>query len=192
MIYIVQARAHSINCQFRANTFNNRVGTCCRQSVLLKADWTNIATRIHSSLILPVTKPTTQPERFVAIIMIHLQKSSDLCKHYVCWVWWVKKEPVYMQEKKKWNTTFCTFWYVRPTKTPIIMHICTVWSESSLFPWRNFAPLANQNAHSEDSDQTARMRRLTWSFAARTCQTVRFLTWRLPCLPPRKTQLTNN
>ena len=39
------------------------------------------------------------------------------------------------------------------------------WSESSLSAWRNFASLAIQNAPSEDSDQTARMRSLIWIFA---------------------------
>ena len=55
---------------------------------------------------------------------------------------------------------------------------CADWSESSLSAWRNFASLAIQNAPSEDSDQTARMRRLIWIFAGRTCPTVRFLTLR--------------
>ena len=39
---------------------------------------------------------------------------------------------------------------------------CAVWSESSLSAWRIFASLAIQNAPSEDSDQTARMRSLIW------------------------------
>ena len=56
-----------------------------------------------------------------------------------------------------------------------------VWSESSFSAWRNFASLAFQNAPSEDSDQTARKRRLIWIFAERTCQKVRFLTLRLIC-----------
>ena len=42
--------------------------------------------------------------------------------------------------------------------------------------WINFASLAMQNVASEDSDQTARMRRLIWIFAGRKCPKVRFLT----------------
>ena len=82
------------------------------------------------------------------------------------------------------NLKFCrnvrkrTFWHVRPTKTQISLRIRTVWSESSLSVWRNFAYLAIQNAPSEDSDQTARMRRLIWIFAWRTCPKVHFLTLR--------------
>ena len=56
---------------------------------------------------------------------------------------------------------------VCPTKTQISLRIRAVWSESSLSAWRNFAFFAIQNALSEDSDQTARMRRLIWIFAAR-------------------------
>ena len=75
-----------------------------------------------------------------------------------------------------------TFLHMRPTKTPISLRIRAVWSESSLTAWRNFASLGIQNAPSEDSDQTVRMRRLIWIFAGRTCMKVRFLTLRLVCL----------
>ena len=67
--------------------------------------------------------------------------------------------------------------HVRPTKTQISLRIHAVWSESSLFAWRNFASLAIQNAQNVNSDQTARMRRLIWIFAWRTWPKVRFLTW---------------
>ena len=53
-----------------------------------------------------------------------------------------------------------TCFHVRPTETQTSLCICTVGSESSLSAWRNFDSLAIQNAPSEDSDQTARMRRL--------------------------------
>ena len=72
-----------------------------------------------------------------------------------------------------------TFWHVRPTKTQISLRMRTVWLEYSLSAWRNFASLAIQIAPSEDSDQTARMRRLIWIFAGRTYLKVRFLTLRL-------------
>ena len=67
---------------------------------------------------------------------------------------------------------------VRPTKTQISLRIRAVRSEFSFSAWRNFASLAIQNAPSEDSDQIARMRRLIWIFAGRTCHDVRFLTLR--------------
>ena len=66
-------------------------------------------------------------------------------------------------------------WHVRPTKTQIRLRISAVWSESTLTAWRNFASLARQNAPIEDSDQTARMRRLIWIFAWRTCPNVGFM-----------------
>ena len=57
---------------------------------------------------------------------------------------------------------------VRPAKTQISLGILPVWSESSLSAWRNLGSLATHCAHSEDSDQTGRMPRLTWVFAGRT------------------------
>ena len=68
---------------------------------------------------------------------------------------------------------------VRPTKTQISLRLRAVWLESSLSASRNFASLAIQNARSEDSDQTARMCRLIWTWAGRTCPMVRFLTLRV-------------
>ena len=56
------------------------------------------------------------------------------------------------------NDTKRTFRHIRPTKTQISLHIRAVWPESSFSAWRNFASLAIQNAFSEDSDQTVRMR----------------------------------
>ena len=57
---------------------------------------------------------------------------------------------------------------VRPAKTQISLGIHPVWSESSLSAWRNLGSLATHWVHSEDSDQTGRMPRLTWVFAGRT------------------------
>ena len=65
---------------------------------------------------------------------------------------------------------------VRPAKTQISLGIRPVWSESSLSAWRNLGSLATHWAHSEDSDQTGRMPRLTWVFAGRTV-TLLVLTW---------------
>ena len=67
----------------------------------------------------------------------------------------------------------------------ISLRFRVVWLNYSLSAWRNLAPLAIQNAPSEDSDQTARMRGLIWIFAGRTCLKVRFLTllfkWAASC-----------
>ena len=79
------------------------------------------------------------------------------------------------QGKKKTNLLLD----LRPTKTQISLRIRAVWLESWLSVCRNFASLAIQNAHTEDSDQTARMRRLIWIFAGCTYQKVRFLMLRL-------------
>ena len=57
---------------------------------------------------------------------------------------------------------------VRPAKTQISLGIRPVWSESSLSAWRKLGSLATHWVHSEDSDQTGRMPRLIWVFAART------------------------
>ena len=50
---------------------------------------------------------------------------------------------------------------------------------SRLCPQEETASLAIQNAPSEDSDQTSRMRRLIGIFAGRTCAQVRYRTLRL-------------
>ena len=94
------------------------------------------------------------------------------------WGWGIL--PVQLDYYAIWNLEnqmrIRTFWHVRPTQTQIRLRIRAVWSESSLSAWRNFASLAIQNAPSEDSDQTAWMRRLIWIFARRTCPKVHFLT----------------
>ena len=43
-----------------------------------------------------------------------------------------------------------------------------VWLESSLSAWRKLGSLATYWTHSEDSDQTGRMRRLIWVVSGRT------------------------
>ena len=57
---------------------------------------------------------------------------------------------------------------VRPAKAQISLDFRPVWSESSLFAWRKLGSLATHWAHSEDSDQTGQMHRLTRVFAGRT------------------------
>ena len=67
------------------------------------------------------------------------------------------------------------------TNTQIRLRISTVWSESSLSAWKKLWIFGYQTAPSEDSDQTARMRRLIWIFVGHTCQKGRFLILRLIC-----------
>ena len=61
-----------------------------------------------------------------------------------------------------------------------LIRIFAIWPESLLSAWRNFALLAFQNAPSEDSDQTARMRRLIWIFSGCTCP--KYVAWRFGSL----------
>ena len=49
-----------------------------------------------------------------------------------------------------------------------VLGVRPVWSESSLSAWRNLGSIATHWVHSEDSDQTGLMPRLTWVFAGRT------------------------
>ena len=81
------------------------------------------------------------------------------------------------------STTKPTKWPVRPEKTQISLGICPVWSESLPSAWRNLWSLASHGAHSLDSDQTVRMRRLIWVFARRTCHFVGFVVLRLIYVP---------
>ena len=57
---------------------------------------------------------------------------------------------------------------MRPAKTQLSLGIRPVWSESTLSAWRRLESLATHSAHSEDSDQTGRMPKLSWVFAGRT------------------------
>ena len=57
---------------------------------------------------------------------------------------------------------------VCPGKIQISLGIHPVWSESSLFDWRNLGSLTSHWVHREDSDQTGRMPRLIWVFAGCT------------------------
>ena len=55
---------------------------------------------------------------------------------------------------------------VRPAKTQLSLGIRPVWSESSLFAWRNLEPLATHWAHSEDWSDWANAQgdlRLRWA-----------------------------
>ena len=74
------------------------------------------------------------------------------------------------------NVVKCTFWHVRQMKTQISLRIRTVWSEFSFSAWMHFSSLAIQNAPSDDSDQTARMRGLIWIIAGRRFPEILF--WR--------------
>ena len=73
------------------------------------------------------------------------------------------------------NVRKLTLRHVYPMRTQISQHSSVVWSEYLLSAWRNLASLTIQNVPSEDSDQTAQMRRLVWMFAVHTCRKVCFL-----------------
>ena len=125
-------------------------------------------------------KSATIPIRWYATDLCHhklygfrpLRRSYQL-QTFVAWISNTTLEEVSRSMRKH------TFWHVRLAETQISRRMHTVWSESSLSAWRNFASLAIQNASSEDSDQTVWMRRLIWSFAGRICPMLRFLTLRL-------------
>ena len=63
---------------------------------------------------------------------------------------------------------------MRLAKIQISLRIRAVWSESSLGAFRIAKDAKILYADIEDSEQTARMRRLIWVFVRRTCQKVRF------------------
>ena len=71
-----------------------------------------------------------------------------------------------------------TFGHVRPVKILIRLRMRAVWSESSLGASWIAKGAKFLHADNEDSDQTARLRRLIWVFVGRTCEKVRFLTLR--------------
>ena len=66
-----------------------------------------------------------------------------------------------------------------PGKTQISLGIRPVWSQSSLSAWRKLGSLATHWAHSEDSEQTGRMPRLSWVFNGRTGHIVGFVVLQL-------------
>ena len=71
---------------------------------------------------------------------------------------------------------------VRPAKIQISLRIRAGWFESSPGPFWIVNAAKALHANNEDSDQIARMRRLIWVFVWRTCQKVRSLMLRLPCI----------
>ena len=71
-----------------------------------------------------------------------------------------------------------TFENVRPAKIQISLRICAIWSESSLAAVWVANDAKCRHAENEDSDQTGRMRRLSWVSIRRTWQKFRFLTLR--------------
>ena len=70
-----------------------------------------------------------------------------------------------------------TKWPIRPAKTQISLGICTVWSDSSLFAWKNLMSSATPWAHS--NDLTGRTPRLIRAFAGHTCHFVGFVVRRI-------------
>ena len=78
-----------------------------------------------------------------------------------CWRQFVKDSKNEPQHDKTNKVT------VRPAKTQISLGICPVWSESSLFAWRNLGSLATHWVHSKDWSDWAEPR-LIWVIAERT------------------------
>ena len=72
-----------------------------------------------------------------------------------------------------------TFVHVRQAEIQISLRIRAVWSESSLGAFWIAKDAKCLHGDYEDSNQTARMRRLIWVFVGRTCLKVRFLPLRL-------------
>ena len=64
----------------------------------------------------------------------------------------------------KRNARKRTFVSVRPAKIQISLRIRTVWSESSLGAFWVDKDIKFNDADDEDSDETARMRRMIWVF----------------------------
>ena len=68
---------------------------------------------------------------------------------------------------------------MRVAKIQISLRIRAVWSESSPHAFWLAKGAESLHADNEDSDQTARMRRLILDFTGRTFQKVRIVTLRL-------------
>ena len=68
---------------------------------------------------------------------------------------------------------------MRQAKIQINLRIRTVWSESSLGAFWIAYDAKFLHAENEDSDQTARMRKLIWAFVGRAYPAFHFLTSRL-------------
>ena len=79
-----------------------------------------------------------------------------------------KKKRKKEKKKKKKNVD------LRSAKIQISLRIRAVWSESSLGAFWIAKDAMFLYADNEDSDKTARMRRLIWVFAGHTCPMIRF------------------
>ena len=71
-----------------------------------------------------------------------------------------------------------TLRHVPPVKILIRLRFCAVWSESWLGAFWIAKDAKFLHADNEDSDQTVQMYRLIWIHVGRTCQKIRFLTFR--------------
>ena len=85
----------------------------------------------------------------------------------------------FLKNNKRCNVRKRTFSHVRPAKIQISLRIRTVWSETSLSAFWIAKDAKFLHANKEDSNQTARMRRLILVFVERSCQKVGFLILRL-------------
>ena len=73
----------------------------------------------------------------------------------------------FFQTQLSRNVLKRTFGYVRPAKIHISLRIWTVWSESSMGAFWIAKDATFFHADNKDCNQTARMSRLIWVFAAR-------------------------
>ena len=85
----------------------------------------------------------------------------------------------FIPNKLSRNVRERTFWQMRPAKIQIRLRICAVWSESSLGAYWIAQDPKFLHADNEDSDRTARMRRLVCVVVGRIYRKERVLTLRL-------------
>ena len=106
---------------------------------------------------------------FWKMLIIDYQPHDINMSFHFNWVKIIDQSDSIRITKKGHSTEKPTKWPVCPTRTQNSLDIRPVWSETLPSTWRNLGSLPTHWTHSEDSGQTARMRRLIWVFAGRTC-----------------------
>ena len=109
--------------------------------------------------------PWTAEKPWFSLIPAHVTcKTKKFGRH-------VKVKQITRNDRKR------NFGHVRPAKIQISLRIRAVWSESSLSAFSIAKDTKILYADNEDSDQTARMRRLIWVFVGRTREEITFLRY---------------
>ena len=85
---------------------------------------------------------------------------------------WFNFTFMYDSEPMSRGSAFLTRSHMRPAKTQNCLRTHVGGSQSLLSTWRCFGSLGTNRMPCEDSDQTARMRRLIWVFTGRTSNLV--------------------